>query len=56
MTGYVAKNTTLVKLTDNSGYANYSEVANADTLAFQYLQYPWDSVTETPIATGQDLS
>jgi hypothetical protein len=48
MTGYVAKNRTLVRLADGSGYANFSDVASTDTLAFQYEQFnDWNSGRES---------
>jgi hypothetical protein len=39
MTGYVAKENTLVMLDDYSGYANYSDIATSDNLAFQWVLY-----------------
>lgn len=47
MTGYVAKNTTLVRLADGSGYANFSDVANTNTLAFRYEDYSFNTTTQT---------
>jgi len=39
MTGYVAKNNTLVKLEDDSGYGNYTDIVSDDNLAFQYYSF-----------------
>jgi hypothetical protein len=39
MTGYVAKKNTLVKLEDDSGYGNYTDIVSDDNLAFQYYSF-----------------
>ena len=47
MTGYVAKNTTLVRLADGTGYANFSDIANSTTLVFQYQALNVNSTHQT---------
>lgn len=36
MTGYISINDTLVKLADNTSYANYSDIAIVSNLGFQF--------------------
>ena len=39
MTGYIAKNDTLVKIVNGTGYANFTDLASRTNLAFQFYGY-----------------
>ncbi|CZR50152.1 uncharacterized protein PAC_00024 [Phialocephala subalpina] len=48
MTGYIAKNDTLVKLENGIGYATYSDIANLTNLAFQFTGLNFSSPMTSP--------
>jgi hypothetical protein len=39
MTGYVNRSETLVQLSDSAVYANYTDMANANTLGFRFYNF-----------------
>jgi hypothetical protein len=52
LSGYIAKNNTLVKLVDNTGYANYTEIVTNDNLAFRYYAFNVDPTNHSLITTN----
>ena len=47
LSGYVAKNNTLVRLEDDTGYANFTEIVTNDNLAFQFYSFYTDPTNNT---------